>query len=69
MARQLNATCNFNTGHLICDIQDNTVEIMVEIKTTFGKHTLVEDRERRTVKYRPWGRCNQPKSRWRQQKE
>ena len=61
IARQLKATYNFNTGYLVCDIPDNTVEIVVKIKTTFGKHTLVEDRERRTVKYRPWGRCNQPK--------
>ena len=52
----LNASCNFNTGYLICDIPDNTVQIVVKIKTTFGKHMLVEDRDRRMVKYRPWGR-------------
>ena len=61
MARHLNATCNFTIGYLICDIPDNTLEIVVKIKTTFGKYMLVEDRERRTVKYRPWGRHNQPK--------
>ena len=37
------------------------MEAVVKINTTFGKHMLVEDQERRTVKYRPWGRCNQPK--------
>ena len=61
MARQFNATCNFNMGYLICNISDNTVEVVVKIKTTFGKHTLMEDQERRTVKYRPFGRHNQPK--------
>ena len=60
MARQLNATCNFNMGYLICDIPDNTIEVVVKIKTMFGKHTLVKDRERRMVKYRLWQKCNQP---------
>ena len=69
MARQLNVTSNFNTGYLICNIPDNTVEIVVKIKTTFGKHTLVEGRERRTVKDRPWTRCNQPKVGMRNGKE
>ena len=48
-------------AYLICDILDNTVEIAFKIKTTFGKHTLVEDRERRMVKYMTWGRQDQPK--------
>ena len=46
--------------YLICNIQDNMVEVVVKIKTIFRKHTLVEDQERRTVKYRPCGRYNQP---------
>ena len=60
MGRQLNASCNFNTGYLICDILNNTMEVVVKIKMTFGKHSLVEDRERRTVKYRLWEKCTQP---------
>ena len=55
MAHQLNASCNFNLGYLICDIPDNTMQMVVKIKMTFGKHTLVEDQEQRMVKYRPWG--------------
>ena len=63
MARQLNTSCNFNTRYLIyliCDKPDNMMEVVVKIKTMFEKHTLVEDRERRTVKYRPQEKCNQP---------
>ena len=45
MAQQLNAMCNFNMGYLISDIPENTVVVMVKIKTTIGKHTLVEDQE------------------------
>ena len=55
MTRQFNASCNFNTRYLICDIPDNTMELVGKIKTMFGKHILAEDRERRFVKYRPWG--------------
>ena len=47
--------CNFNTGYLICDIPDNTVEVVVKIKTNFSKHTLVEDQERRTIMTAPMG--------------
>ena len=60
MERQLNTSCNFNTGYIICDIPDNTMEVVVKIKTMFGKHTLIEDRERRTVKYRQWEKDSQP---------
>ena len=63
MARQLNATCNFSTRYLICDIPNNTIEEVVKIKIPFGKHTLVEDWERRTVKYRSWGKYHLPKIR------
>ena len=61
MARQLDEEYNFNMGYLMCDIPDNMVEVVDKIKMTFRKHTLVEDQERRTVKYRLLGRCNQPK--------
>ena len=60
MARQLKATCNVSSGYLICNIPNNTMEVVVKVKTTYGKHTLVENRERRMVKYRPWGKCSQP---------
>ena len=46
--------------YLICDILESMMEVVVKIKMTFGKHTLVEDREKRTVNYRPWGKHNQP---------
>ena len=55
MARQLNTSCNFNTRHLICNIPDNMMEVVVKIKTM----SLVEDQEKRSVKYRPWGKYNQ----------
>ena len=43
MTHQLNALCNFYLGYLICDIPDNTVEVVVTMKMTFGKYMLVED--------------------------
>ena len=61
MAHQLNASCNFNSGYLICDIPNNTVKVVVKIKTMFGNHILVKDQEWRMVKYRTWGKWNQSK--------
>ena len=39
----------------------NIMEVVVKIKTIYGNHTLREDWESRTVKYRQWERCTQSK--------
>ena len=46
---------NCNIGSNVCGMHS------LKIKTTFGKHTLVEDIERTKVEYRPWRRHSQPK--------
>ena len=34
-----------------CNIPLDAIEVVLKIKTTLGKHTLKEDREKRTEKY------------------
>ena len=53
MARTLNSKCNFTEGFFACDILKDTIQLVLKIKTKLGKHTLTEDHERRTEKYRP----------------
>ena len=57
MARRLNVSCDFSTGYLVCDIHRDTIEVKIKIKTRWGKHMLMEDKERKTQKLRPWEKC------------
>ena len=54
MARSLNSRCDFENGFFTCDLPEDAALLMVKIKTKTGNHTLVEDTEKCTEKYRPW---------------
>ena len=54
MARYLNTNCDFDAGFLMNDIPRDTIQVVLKIRTKLGKHTLTEDCEKRTEKYRPW---------------
>ena len=54
MERCLNTNCNFDAGFLTSDIPRDTIQVVLKIRTKWGKHTLTEDCEKRTEKYRPW---------------
>ena len=54
MARSLNSKCNFENGFFTCDLPEDTVLLVVKVKTKTGNHTLVEDTEKWTEKFRPW---------------
>ena len=54
MARSLNSKCNFKNGFFTSDLPEDAVLLVVKVKTTTGNHTLVEDTEEWTEKFRPW---------------
>ena len=54
MARSLNSRCNFENGFFTCDLPKDTILLVVKVKTKTGIHTLVEDTEKWTEKFRPW---------------
>ena len=54
MARSLNSRCDFKNGFFTCDLPEDTVLLVVKVKTKTGNHTLVEDTEKWTEKFRPW---------------
>ena len=54
MARSLNSRCNFKNGFFTCDLPEDAVLLVVKVKTKTGNHTLVEDTEKWTEKFRPW---------------
>ena len=54
MARSLNSSCNFENGFFSCDLPEDAVLLVVKVKTKTGNHTLVEDTEKWTEKFRLW---------------
>ena len=54
MARSLNSRCDFKNGFFTCDLPEDAVLLVVKVKTRMGNHTLVEDTEKWTEKFRPW---------------
>ena len=54
MARSLNSRCDFKNGFFTCNLPEDAVLLVVKVKTKTGNHTLVEDTEKWTEKFRPW---------------
>ena len=54
MARSLNSQCDFENGFFSCDLPEDTVLLILKVKTKTGNHTLVEDTEKWTEKFCPW---------------
>ena len=54
MARSLNSRCDLENGFFTCDLPEDAMLLVVKVKTKTGNHTLVEDTEEWTEKFRPW---------------
>ena len=54
MARLLNSRCDFENGFFSCDLPEDAILLILKVKTKSGNHTLVEDTEKWTEKFRPW---------------
>ena len=54
MARSLNSKCDFENGFFTCDLPEDTVLLILKVKTQTGNYTLVEDTEKQTEKFWPW---------------
>ena len=50
----LNSKCDFGNGFFTCNLPEDAVLLVVKVKTKTGNHTLVEDMEKWTEKFRPW---------------
>ena len=46
-AKQLNASCSFQSGLLVCELTGDAVEVVLKVKMRWGKHTLIEDQYNR----------------------
>ena len=51
MARSLNLRCDYDNGFFTCNLPEDTIFLIVKVKTKTGNHTSVEDREKWTEKF------------------
>ena len=54
MAKEMNVSCNFLEHNLTCVLPENTMDILLKVRTKSGEHTFREDVYMRTLKYRRW---------------
>ena len=46
MARLLNSQCDFENGFFTCDLPEDAILLVLNVKTQTGNCTLVEDTEK-----------------------
>ena len=56
MAHTLNSMCDFQQGFFMHDLPVDVIELVLRVRTRCSNHTLREDREKRTQKFRTWER-------------
>ena len=54
MTRSLNSQCDFENGFFTCDLPEDTILMILKVKTQTGNHTLVDDMEKQTENFWPW---------------
>ena len=54
IAKEMNVTCDFLEHNLTCVLPENTMDMLLKVRTRSGEHTLREDIYTRTLKYRRW---------------
>ena len=54
MARSLNSRCDYQNGFFTCDLPEDAILLILKVKLKTSNHTLVEDTEKWTEKFRPW---------------
>ena len=54
MARSLNSRCDFENGFFTRNLPEDSVLLILKVKTQTGNHTLIVDMEKQTEKFQPW---------------
>ena len=54
MAKEMKVSCDFIEHKLNCILLDNTMDVLLKVRTKSGEHTFREDIYTRTLKYRRW---------------
>ena len=55
MERQINVVCNLTLEYIKCQLMEDMIDVHVKIRTLRGTHTLKEDWDYCSLKFKPWG--------------
>ena len=56
----MNVTCDFIEKQLVCELPEQTMDVLLKIRTKTGEHTFREDVYTHTLKYRTWNNQIKP---------
>ena len=54
MAKEMSVSCDILAHNLTCILPENTMDVLLKVRTKSGEHTFREDIYLRTLKYRRW---------------
>ena len=54
MAKEMNITCDHIEKQLVCELPEQTMDVLLKIRTKTGEHTFREDVYAHTLKYHRW---------------
>ena len=60
MAKEMEVTCDFVRKQLICTLPNQTMDVVLKVRTKTGEHTLREDMYMRSLKYQRWNNQLRP---------
>ena len=60
MAKEMTASCDFIEKKMNCMLPDNTMDVLLKVRTRSGEHMFREDIYTRTLKYRRWNNQLRP---------
>ena len=60
MAKEISITCDFVEKQLVCELPEQTMDVLLKIRTKTGEHTFREDVYTCTLKYHRWNNQLKP---------
>ena len=54
MAKEMNVSCNLLTNWLVCELPEQMMDVLLNIRTRTGEHTFRENIYSCTLKYKRW---------------
>ena len=60
MAKEMNVTYNFLAKQLVCKLPEQTMDVLLKVRTKTGEHIFREDVHTHTLKYRRWNNQLKP---------
>ena len=60
MAKEMNVSCDFTEKWLVCTLPNQTMDVLLKVRTKTGEHTFWEDVYMCTLKYHRWNNQLRP---------